>query len=220
MKKKRLFLVVMFSLFFSIGIIAQAQTAPTAPPVQIGQWYAAEDYTLCGIPSLSWLCPTNWRQIQSFGIGINVLVGDPAAKTLSTTLLYAYSNGRLRVQTQQTILYPSPTLNPIIFVTGKNVTPTEIIATTNVVGEMMAGASDTIYYAGTNTPMASSAVQNAPGVGTGTGVMITTTFQANDTDSTGVLAVLNYGGTSETRIASRQHTTWLPTTKPVQKVDL
>jgi outer membrane scaffolding protein for murein synthesis (MipA/OmpV family) len=94
------------------------------------------------------------------------------------------------------------------FIVGK-VQPTGFVATTRVIGEV----SDTL--------VATSVIQNAWTYPVGTGVLVSTTFQASDTESTGVLVILNYeDGNSEARIVPRQATTWLPTTKPVKRADL
>jgi hypothetical protein len=219
-------LAVFLLLVFAGGAIAQVQSAPTVPPVQIGQWYTWKEFPMCGIPGIPG-CPPNWQTVQVYGIWTTVFVGDPGVKTLSVTMLYTDSNGMPLVQTEEVVISRLG-WQMFIFVVGK-VQPTGFVATARVIGEVSETltASDpnsrgTLYYAGASMAnMATSAIQNAWTYPVGTGVLVSTTFQASDTASTGILAVLNYeDGNSEARIVPRQATTWLPTTKPVKRTDL
>lgn len=223
---KRLLFAAFLLLIFAIGGIAQVQSAPTVPPVQIGQWYAWKEFPMCGIPGIPG-CPPNWQQVQIYGIETFVFVGDPAIKTLSVTLQYTDSNGMPLVQTEE-VAISRLGLQMFIFVVGK-VQPTRFVATARVIGEVSEtltasgpNARGTLYYTGAvMANMATSAIQNAWTYPVGTGVLVSTTFQASDTESTGILAMLNYeDGNSEARIVPRQATTWLPTTKPVKRADL
>ena len=207
--------------------VVQAQTAPNGPVIQVERWF----------PWTGVCYPSSTPAGCLHGVWVVVSIGDSDATTtrgLSVTLRYTDDSGRLLVQTQEVVARAGA--NNLLFVLGitSGVHPIEFFVTTRIIGEVSSiltavdpNNRGVLYYAGTKAgTMATSAIQNTWEHVSGMGVMVTTTFRYNDADSTGVLAVLNYeDGTSEARIAPRQAatlqaTTWLPTTKPVKRVDL